>query len=112
MTLISGIPAGYHSVTDADGNISIVADPEKTNQVAKLVSISASWLSARSKETNTHLGGAVLGASYTSISDNARAALAAYFANDYTGCVTHAIPALLAIAGSLAAIIKPEPISQ
>jgi len=72
------------------------------------VSSLAQYIAARSTETSTHIGAMGGAIAAPIITENATNAVLDIISGNYIGAVTHGIPALLGIAGSLAAIFTPE----
>jgi len=110
----------FTQVTDSAGNISYIAVSDKPDaavpsKIAQVTQIATSTISAvsqytaaRAVETSTHLGLAIGGATAPAIIDNIGKAVIAGLIGDYVGCAMSAIPAVLGIAGSVAAIFTPE----
>jgi hypothetical protein len=88
----------YTKVTDAlTGAVSFIESPAGQS--------AGDWLTARGTETTTHLGMATGAALLPLILGTITAALA----GDIPGAMLSGVPALLGIAGALAAIITPTP---
>ena len=68
----------------------------------------SSWLTERSGETSTLIGAVTGTALAPTVFDNASKAVVAGIAGDYIGAATYGIPAVVAIYGALAAMIKPD----
>ncbi|MEI6542120.1 MAG: hypothetical protein WCL60_01275 [Methylococcales bacterium] len=96
-------PDGYHVVV-VNGEISIEPDKAPTT----LIDTAKAWTSARVSETSTHAGVAG-GAALTPLIINA---VTAALAGDIVGAITSGVPALIGLAGAIAAIITPNHIGQ
>ena len=66
------------------------------------------WLAARSSETSTQLGAAVVAATAPLLAEQAINAITMGIAGNYIGAITNAIPVLIAIGGAVKAIITPD----
>ena len=95
------MPGSYKQVTDPFGNVTYVA-------VTSPIDTASDWLNARSGETSTLIGAAAGTALAPTIFDNASKAVIAGIAGDYISAATYGIPAVVAIYGALAAIIKHD----
>ncbi len=86
-------------------------NPDGTyTEVVKAAPLDAvsSWLTERSGETSTLIGAVTGTALAPTIFDNASKAVVAGIAGDYIGAATYGIPAVIAICGAMAAMIKPD----
>jgi len=93
--------ATYIKVTDAlTGVVSFEESPQGQAAI--------SWLAARSTETSTQLGAAVLAATAPLLAEQAINAITMGIAGNYIGAITNAIPVLIAIGGAVKAIITPD----
>jgi hypothetical protein len=97
-------PAGYHVVMSADGGISIVAD----TPAPSISDTVKAWMTARAGETSTKIGAIGGAVAAPTIAENAGKAVMAGLAGDYVDCALYGVPALIGIAGAIAAIIIPE----
>jgi len=91
----------YIKVTDAlTGVVTFEESPQGQAAIG--------WLAARSTETSTQLGAAVLAATAPTLAEYALNAITSGVSGNYIGAVTNAIPVLIALGGVLKAIITPD----
>ena len=82
---------------------------EESPQGQSAISTVTDWLSARSTESTTHLGAAVLAAASPSLTEQAITAVTMAASGNYIGAATNAVPVLIALGGAIAAIVTPTP---
>ena len=109
----------YQRVIDRAGNVNFVAvaqgapQPQSAAQLGTALlsssaSVVSSYVSARAGEVSTAAGVAAGGALAPTIYQNAATAIALGLAGDYAGAAMNGIPAIIGIAGCLAAIFTPD----
>ncbi len=93
--------ATYIKVTDAlTGAVTFEESPQTPTATR--------WLAARSTETSTQLGVAVVAATAPALAEQAVNAITMGMTGNYIGAITNALPVLIAIGGAVKAIITPD----
>ena len=91
-------------IVKPDGSVAYVALSPSRAAVERF----KAWLTARSAETSTHLGGGLLAIGEPLISQQLLSAITQFQSGDYVGFITTISPLIVGIAGAAKAIITPE----